>query len=150
MLMHKGIPVEVRWLIEVEVRLAGELFDSFVAYMPGLGKSNFAKKQRAKRLGLCYNCAHMTCNTRCRSLGMVSVNREDKMRFIKVGLSKESLDNVLMTVETHPSGYVHIAILTLWTQFLKEHERFNLGNLTLKSPVCQFIRKLDGKPILNP
>ena len=81
---------------------------------------------------------------------MVSVNREDKIRFIKNGLSKESLDNILSTLETHPSGYVHIAIHELWDIFLKEHERYSLGNLTLKDPVCQFIRKLDGKPIPDP
>jgi len=44
------------------------------------------------------------------SLGMVSINREDKIQFIKDGLSKESLDNLLLTLETHPSGDVHRAI----------------------------------------
>ena len=78
MLMHKGIPMELHWLIEAKVRLAGEFSDSFNAYMPGLGKSSFAKKQRAKRLHACYKCARTTCNTRCCSLGMVSVNLEDK------------------------------------------------------------------------
>ena len=74
MLMHKGIPMELRWLIEAKVRLAGEFSDSFIAYMPGLGKSKFAKKRRAKRLHACYKCARTTCNTRYRSLGMASVN----------------------------------------------------------------------------
>ncbi|KAL5732495.1 hypothetical protein ACOSQ2_032187 [Xanthoceras sorbifolium] len=150
MLMCKGIPVEVRWLIEAKVRLAGEFSDSFLTYMPGLGKSSYAKKRRAKKLGVCYKCARTTCNIHCHSLGMVSVNREDKIQFIKDGLSKESLDNILLTLETHPSGYVHIAILALWNQFQREQERYSLGNLTLKDPVCQFIRKLDGKPILDP
>ena len=92
----------------------------------------------------------MTCNTRCRTLGMSSINRDDKLQFIKDGLSKESLDDIFLTLETHPSGYVHIAIRELWELFLKEHERYSLGNLTLKDPVCQFIRKLDGKPTLDP
>lgn len=150
LLMIMNIPADVRWLIEANVRLAGEFSDSLIPYMPGLGKSSFAKKRRAKRLSVCYKCARMTCNTRCRTLGMSSINRDDKLQFIKDGLSKESLDDIFLTLETHPSGYVHIAIRELWKLFLKEHERYSLGNLTLKDPVCQFIRKLDGKPILDP
>jgi len=59
---------------------------------------------------------------------MVSINHEDKIQFIKDGLSKEFLDNLLLTLETHP----------------KEHDRLSLGNLTKKDHVCQFLRKLDG------
>jgi hypothetical protein len=51
---------------------------------------------------------------------MISVNREDKIQFIKDGLSW-SLDNLLLTLETHPSGDVHRAIHDLWSQFHKEH-----------------------------
>ncbi|KAL9344760.1 hypothetical protein Peur_062435 [Populus x canadensis] len=113
-------------------------------------KSTFAKKRRAKRLKVCHRCARWTCNATCRSLGMVSINREDKIQFIKDGLSKGSLDNLLLTLETHPSGDVHRAIHDLWPQFHKEHDRLSLGNLTKKDPVCQFLRKLDGKPIPDP
>jgi hypothetical protein len=81
---------------------------------------------------------------------MISVNREDKIQFIKDGLSKGSLDNLLLTLETHPSGDVHRAIHDLWLQFHKEHDRLSLGNLTTKDPVCLFLRKLDGKPIPDP
>ncbi len=150
MLMLKGIPEDIRWIIEAKVRLEGEFSNTFVSRMPGLGKSSFAKKRRAKRLQVCYKCARWTCNARCRSIGMVSINREDKIQFIKDGLSRESLDNILLTLETHPSGYVQREILNLHTQFQKERGRYSLGNLTLKDPVCQFIRKLDGKPILDP
>jgi len=52
---------------------------------------------------------------------MVSVNRVDKIQFIKDGLSNGFLDNLLLTLETHPSGYVHHAIHDLWPQFHKEH-----------------------------
>ena len=90
--------------------------------MLGTGKSIFAKKYRAKRLKVCYRCVRWTCNATCRSLGMVSINREDKIQLIKDGLSKGSLDNLLLTLETH-----------------------SLGNLTKKDPVCQFLKKLDGK-----
>jgi hypothetical protein len=78
--------------------------------MPGIGKSTFAKTRRAKRLKVCHRCARWTCNAQCRSLGMISINREDKIQFIKDDLSKESLDNLLVTLETHPSGDVHCAI----------------------------------------
>jgi len=81
---------------------------------------------------------------------MVSVNREDKIQFIKDGLSKGSLDNLLLTIERHPSGDVHRAIHDLWPQFYKEHARYCLGNLTKKDLVCQFLRKLDVKPIPDP
>jgi hypothetical protein len=69
---------------------------------------------------------------------MVSINREDEIQFIKDGLSKESLDNLLLTLETHPSEDVHHAIHDLWPNFHKEHDRFSLGNVTKKDPICQF------------
>jgi hypothetical protein len=78
---------------------------------------------------------------------MKSINREDELQFIKDGLSKESLDNLLLTLEMHPSGDVHRAIHNLWPHFHKEHDRLSLGNLTKKDPVCQFLRKLDGNLI---
>ena len=46
---------------------------------------------------------------------------------------KESLDNLLLSLETHPSGDVHHAIHDLWPYFHKEHDRFSLGNLTKKT-----------------
>ncbi|XP_073061835.1 uncharacterized protein [Primulina eburnea] len=61
LLMQKGIPEDIR-------------------------KSTYAKKRRAKRLGVCHKCARWTCDKRCRSLGCVSDNREDKIGFIKNGL----------------------------------------------------------------
>lgn len=149
MLMHKGLPEDVRWVIEAKVRLVGEFDDSFVTNMPGMGRSTYAKKRRAKRMRVCYKCARWTCDTRCRSKGMVSINREDKIQFIKDGLSKESLDDIVQTLETHPSGDVHIVLLQLMKLFNEEKERYSLGDLTLKDPVCQLIRKLDGKQILD-
>jgi hypothetical protein len=118
--------------------------------MPGRGKSSFAKKRRAKRLKVCHRCARWTCNAQCRSLGMVFINREDKIQFIKDGLSKESLDNLLLTLETHPSGDMHRVIHDLWLHFHKEHDQLSLRNLTKKDLVCQFLRKLDGKLIPDP
>ena len=117
--------------------------------MPGTGKSTFAKKRHAKLLKVYHRCARWTCNAQCCSLRMISINREDKIQFIKDGLSKESLDNLLLTLETHPSRDVHRVIHDLWPNFHKEHNRLSLGNLTIKDHVCQFLRKLDGKPILD-
>ena len=108
--MNHGIPKDIRQLIEVNVRLSGESSNAFISYMPGTGKSTFAKKHRAKRLKIYHRCARQTCNMTCHSLGMVSVNREDKIQFIKDGLSKGSLDNLLLTLEKHPSGDVHRVI----------------------------------------
>ena len=144
LLMLRNIPEDVRWLIEAKVRLAGEISPSF-KHLPGLGKSSFAKKRRAKRIGGCHKCARWTCNTRCKSVGYLSNNREDKINFIKDGLSKESLDDIRITLETHPCGKVQGELRSLWRQFVNDQQFYSLGNLTKNDPVCQFIRKLDGK-----
>jgi hypothetical protein len=57
LLMNHGIPEDVRWLIEAKVRLSGESSNSFISYMPGIGKSTFSKKRHAKRLKVCHRCA---------------------------------------------------------------------------------------------
>ena len=45
MLMINRMPVDIRWIIEVRVRLSGESVDSYIPYMPGLGTSTYAKKE---------------------------------------------------------------------------------------------------------
>jgi hypothetical protein len=144
LLMNHGIPEDIHWMIEAKVCLSSESSNSFILHMLGTGKSTFAKKCRAKRLKVCHRCARWTCNAQYRSLGMISINREDKIQFIKDDLSKESLDNLLLTLETHPSGDVHRAIHDLWPHFHKEHDRHSLGNLTKKNLVCQFLRNWMG------
>jgi hypothetical protein len=150
LLMNHGIPEDIRSMIEAKVWLLGEFSNSFISYMPGTGKSTFAKKRPAKRLKVCHWCTRWTYNAQHCSLGIVSINREDKIQFIKDGLSKKSLDKILLTLETHPSGDVHRSIHDLWLHFHKEHDRLSLGNLTKKDPVCHFLRKLDGKFIPDP
>ena len=81
-------------------------------------------------------CALPICDTRCKTPGYVSINREDKINCIKYGLSKEPLDNILETLETHPYGVVQRILLNLWELFKNEKQHYNLGNLTLKDPVC--------------
>ena len=44
LLMRNNRPADIRWLIEAKVRLAGELPPKFIAYMPGCGKGNYARK----------------------------------------------------------------------------------------------------------
>ena len=75
---------------------------------------------------------------------MTSINRLDKIHFINDGMSKESLDNILLTLEMHPSRDVQRALPDLWPIFQDEHKRYSLGNLTQKDPVCQFLRKLSA------
>jgi len=77
--MNHGIPEDIRWLIEAKVRLSGESSNSFISYMPKIGKSTFVKKRHAKRLKVCHRCARWTCSATCCSLGIVSINREDKI-----------------------------------------------------------------------
>ena len=67
---------------------------------------------------------------------MVSRNREDKINFIKDGLSKESLVDIDQTLETHPCGLVHRVFLDLFDLFSAEKERYSLRNLMLNDPIC--------------
>ncbi|KAL6513520.1 hypothetical protein OROGR_021006 [Orobanche gracilis] len=135
-LMRNGIPEDIQWLIEAQVRLSGEFSNSF-KYMSGTGKSSFAKKRRAKRLGGCYKCVRWTCDTRCKFVGFVSRNREDEITYIKDGLSKESMDHdIHQILDAHPSGYVHREIMALWIQFKDERKRYSHEKLVSKDSVC--------------
>lgn len=51
---------------------------------------------------------------------MFSDNREDKIKFIKEGMSKASLDDILRSLETHQSGHVQYEIHKLWRLFRKK------------------------------
>ena len=72
---------------------------------------------------------------------MVSVNREDKIQLIKDDLSKGSLDNLLLTLETYHNGDVRRPIHDLWPQFHKEYSQHGLRNVTRKDLVCHFLKK---------
>ena len=73
--------------------------------MSGFGKSIFAKKIRVKRLdSKCHDCVRLSCKRlNCKSLRIVSNNCEYKIKFVKDDLSKESLDDILRSLETHRS-----------------------------------------------
>ena len=45
---------------------------------------------------------------------MVYNNREDKIQFIRDDLNKESLDDIILTLEMHPNGYVQGVVSQLW------------------------------------
>jgi len=90
----------------------------------------------AKQLKVYHKYTKWTCNTQCHSLEMVSIYREDKIQLIKDGLSKESLDNFLLTLETHPSEDVHCVIHYLWPYFHKKKNSFR--NLTKKTLFFSF------------
>jgi hypothetical protein len=67
---------------------------------------------------------------------MISINHGDKIQFIKDGPSKDSLNNFLLTLETHPSGDMHRLIHDLCPHFHKEYAIHSLKNLTKKYLVC--------------
>lgn len=86
--------------------------------MPGCRKRNFVRKQRVVRFIVsCHKCARMQCYKKPCALGMVSDNTKDKIKFIRDGLNKESLDDTLLSLETHPNGYVQRVISQLWPLF---------------------------------
>ena len=104
---------------------------------------HFLSKKTAAKILQCgfylptmFKDTHAFCKT-CENLGFISKN-------------KESLDNLLLTLGTYLNGDVHHTIHDLWPHFHKKHARHNLWNLTKKDLVCQFLRKLDGKPIPDP
>ena len=45
------------------------------------------------------------------------------------------MDDIIQTLETHPSGHVQGVLLDLFELFRKEKARYSLGNLTLKDLV---------------
>jgi hypothetical protein len=94
-------------------------------------KVNFIGPPCSKTHAFCKTCE------KCQKVGFISKHRE-------------SLVNFLLTLKSHHSGDMHRTIHDLWPYFHKEHDRLSLGNLTKKDPVCQFLRKLDGKPIPDP
>ena len=50
---------------------------------------------------------------------MISINQEDKVYFIKHGLSKKPLDDIIQSLKTHPNGDVHRILLNLVKLFKK-------------------------------
>ena len=81
-----------------------------------MGRSSCFKKRRAKRMGVYHMCVRWICDKCCRSKGMISVNREDKIHFLKEGLSKEPLDDIIQALEAHPSKDVLLDLVKLFNK----------------------------------
>ena len=62
LLMTKGMPVNLRLLIEAKVRIDGEFSNEIVPRLAGLDKSTYSKKRRTKRMDVCRKCARWTCS----------------------------------------------------------------------------------------
>jgi len=76
---------------------------------------------------------------------MISINRKDKIKCIKDGLSKESLENIHLTLEVHLSGDIHRVLIDLFRLFQDEKERYHPKDLITNDPVCQFFIKVEGR-----
>ena len=80
---------------------------------------------------------------------MVLVNRKNKIHFINDGLNKESLDDIIQILKSHPSGYDHCVLLDLLKLFSKEKDCYNIKNLMVKDIVCLFINDKLSKESLD-
>ena len=107
--------------------------------------SFLAKKTAIKILqsGFCwptmFKDIHAFCKTceNCQKLGFISKH-------------KDSLDNLLLTLETYLNGDVHHVIHDLWFHFHKEHARHSLGNLTKKRPCLPVFKKTGWEAYPRP
>ena len=63
---------------------------------------------------------------------------------------RESLDNLLLTLQSHHSGDVHRAIHDLWPHFHKEHAHHNLGNLTKTKDLVPVFKKIGWEAYPRP
>ena len=72
-----------------------EAFEREKQSLPFNGRSLYAIKRRAKRLGCCYRCGRFTCNSvrrengkPCRGLQLPTSGQERRVQFCKEPLSK--------------------------------------------------------------
>ncbi|XP_073273265.1 uncharacterized protein [Primulina huaijiensis] len=134
LMMSYGIPNDIRLIIE-------------------------AKKRRAKRIGGCHKCARWTCKGKCKNVGMTSMNREDKILFIKNGLSgSEVLGIIPITLAslTGPTIGEEMKVDNMYeriTQMIEHSDAFialsgGLGTLDeIFHTVCWAQLNIHNKPI---
>ena len=97
------LPTDIKMYIEGLARSS----DVNNVGLPGMGTSLCARKRRARRMeSKCHKCSRQTCSGKCPSPGFVSRNREDKIQFCKNGLKNKNLEDLRVSLESHPSGYV--------------------------------------------
>ena len=85
-------PLDVKRIILMKVR---EAFEKEKQSQPFLGRSLYAIKRRAKRLGCCYRCGRFTCNSvrrengkPCRGLQLSTSGQERRVLLCKEPLSR--------------------------------------------------------------
>ena len=85
-------PLNVKHIILMKVR---EAFEQKKQSLPFNGRSLYAIKCRAKRLGCCYRCGRFTCNSvrrendkPCRGLQLLTSGQERRVLLCKEPLSK--------------------------------------------------------------
>ena len=84
--------LDVKRIILMKVR---EAFEKEKQSLPFNGRSLYAIKRRAKRLGCCYRCGRFTCNSvrrenskPCRGLQLSTLGQERRVQLCKEPLSK--------------------------------------------------------------
>ena len=85
-------PLDVKRIILMKIR---EAFEQEKHSQPFNGRSLYAIKRRAKRLGCCYRCGRFTCNSvrrendkPCRGLQLPTSGQERRVLLCKEPLSK--------------------------------------------------------------
>ena len=85
-------PLDVKRIILMKIR---EAFEQEKHSQPFNGRSLYAIKRRAKRLGCCYRCGRFTCNSvrrengkPCRGLQLSTSGQERRVLLCKEPLSK--------------------------------------------------------------
>ena len=85
-------PLDVKRIILMKIR---EAFEREKQSLPFNGRSLYAIKRRAKRLGCCYRCGRFTCNSvrrengkPCRGLQLPTSGQERRVLLCKEPLSK--------------------------------------------------------------
>ncbi|KAL6509038.1 hypothetical protein OROGR_023145 [Orobanche gracilis] len=118
-LMRNGIPEDIRWLIEAQVRLSGEFSNSLrnSQVLDGLSKESMDHD------------IHQILDAHPSGY----VHRELMALWIQFKDERERYSHQIL--DAHPSGYVHRELMALWIQFKDERERYSHEKLVSKDPV---------------
>lgn len=132
MLMHKGMPTDIWVIIEGKVR-----FEEYLCFCIYLAQAVVMQESEEQSVleWLATSVLDRPVMVNVDLLGLTSLNREDKIIFIKDGLCKENFRDIRICRETYPSGAMQY--------------EWNRLSLMTNGPIWQFIRKLDGKLFLN-
>ncbi|KAH9792872.1 hypothetical protein KPL71_004324 [Citrus sinensis] len=105
------------------------LFNSRLHLFPGIDRNEILAKLHKRFPSLPQNALFIIYKARSERMRLLMRNNipadihwEDKIQFIRDGLNKESLDDILMSLETHPSGYVQVYKKTGWEAYPRRIE----------------------------